>query len=302
MMAAAIAPDTAGPGDGHATSAAAQHWVCTHCTLHNGLDAHSCAACDMPRRGLLAGLGDDELSSRLASLRTILPRSRSDLRRPRSMLRLSAAPPPLAGPLGEPESDAFLGGPPNYMALMCIGALLGSVLGMVIEILCTDSGEMYTGEISGLIVGAMFGLWSGRLIERRRRRERLQSMTRPMLDLEEGLPDSDLRRSVQMMVARRLLQRLQQHQAEGDGEVVPADHSTIHMLPTHRVTDEQLANVPEEKKSCTICMEDFKCGDQQRTLPCFHQFHQHCIDKWLSRSGICPICKTRADSRGPPPS
>lgn len=44
--------------------------------------------------------------------------------------------------------------------------------------------------------------------------------------------------------------------------------------------------------SCNICLTDFEDGENLRTLPCFHSFHCECIDNWLSRSPICPVCRT----------
>lgn len=54
-----------------------------------------------------------------------------------------------------------------------------------------------------------------------------------------------------------------------------------------------------EHTSCAICMEDFKEGDELKTLPCLHMYHGHCIDSWLQRDNSCPICKTPI---GRPPS
>jgi len=44
--------------------------------------------------------------------------------------------------------------------------------------------------------------------------------------------------------------------------------------------------------SCTICLDDFGEGDAIRTLPCFHTYHQPCIDRWLLSNNSCPVCKT----------
>jgi hypothetical protein len=33
-------------------------------------------------------------------------------------------------------------------------------------------------------------------------------------------------------------------------------------------------------------------GDQLRVLPCWHNFHVACIDKWLEINRTCPTCKT----------
>merc|ERR1711865_748850 len=69
-------------------------------------------------------------------------------------------------------------------------------------------------------------------------------------------------------------------------------------LPTHAVTLDELQTSPQEHKVCTICIEDFSVGDVQRTLPCFHRFHSHCVDRWLHQNGTCPICKNRVDGDG----
>mmetsp|Transcript_4621 Transcript_4621/g.11848 ORF Transcript_4621/g.11848 Transcript_4621/m.11848 type:complete len:84 (-) Transcript_4621:55-306(-) len=42
---------------------------------------------------------------------------------------------------------------------------------------------------------------------------------------------------------------------------------------------------------CSICMEAYSGEDVLRTLPCFHFYHQQCIDRWLASSQVCPICK-----------
>ena len=42
---------------------------------------------------------------------------------------------------------------------------------------------------------------------------------------------------------------------------------------------------------CMVCLADYEEGDRLRTLQCFHKFHTECIDNWLSRKPICPICK-----------
>lgn len=42
--------------------------------------------------------------------------------------------------------------------------------------------------------------------------------------------------------------------------------------------------------SCAVCLSDFANGDTLRSLPCRHRFHKHCIDKWLVRNKVCPLC------------
>ena len=45
------------------------------------------------------------------------------------------------------------------------------------------------------------------------------------------------------------------------------------------------------EETCAVCLEDFRDGDLVRVLRCFHTFHRECVDKWLARNHLCPICK-----------
>jgi len=45
-------------------------------------------------------------------------------------------------------------------------------------------------------------------------------------------------------------------------------------------------------ESCPICCEDFKGGDQVTSLPkCQHIYHPNCINNWLVKSPLCPMCR-----------
>ena len=45
---------------------------------------------------------------------------------------------------------------------------------------------------------------------------------------------------------------------------------------------------------CPICIEEFCCGQYQRTLECNHTFHKKCIDKWFKKDkNDCPMCRTK---------
>ncbi|KAF7134658.1 hypothetical protein RHSIM_Rhsim08G0055800 [Rhododendron simsii] len=48
---------------------------------------------------------------------------------------------------------------------------------------------------------------------------------------------------------------------------------------------------------CAVCLENFKVGDKCRLLPlCKHSFHAQCVDLWLLKTPICPVCRTRTAS------
>jgi len=43
---------------------------------------------------------------------------------------------------------------------------------------------------------------------------------------------------------------------------------------------------------CAVCLEAFRAGDRCRALPgCEHGFHAQCVDPWLRKSRVCPVCR-----------
>ncbi|KAJ3229359.1 hypothetical protein HDU81_005421 [Chytriomyces hyalinus] len=54
-----------------------------------------------------------------------------------------------------------------------------------------------------------------------------------------------------------------------------------------RSVDQDLADT-----TCSVCLEEYATGEEIRILPCNHEFHAKCVDKWLtSEVGVCPLCK-----------
>ncbi|XP_052825957.1 E3 ubiquitin-protein ligase RNF38 [Octopus bimaculoides] len=49
-----------------------------------------------------------------------------------------------------------------------------------------------------------------------------------------------------------------------------------------------------DQTSCVICMCDFENRQLLRVLPCSHEFHAKCVDKWLKTNRTCPICRADA--------
>ncbi|ORM40905.1 RING-H2 finger protein ATL11 [Babesia sp. Xinjiang] len=47
----------------------------------------------------------------------------------------------------------------------------------------------------------------------------------------------------------------------------------------------------EDAKQCSICLDAYEQDQLIRRLACTHGYHKGCIDEWLSRSTVCPICK-----------
>ncbi|KAK4204081.1 hypothetical protein QBC40DRAFT_2556 [Triangularia verruculosa] len=80
----------------------------------------------------------------------------------------------------------------------------------------------------------------------------------------------------------------------------PASESAIESLEKKKVDKELLG--PEGKAECTICIDEFKLGDEVTVLPCSHWYHGECVVLWLKEHNTCPICRkpieSREDNRG----
>lgn len=72
---------------------------------------------------------------------------------------------------------------------------------------------------------------------------------------------------------------------------VPAPIEVVEALPAKRYCKlPKLLN--EEDAQCYICLVEYEDGDEVRVLPCHHEFHRLCIDKWLKEiHRICPLCR-----------
>ncbi|NXD12719.1 RNF6 ligase, partial [Nothocercus nigrocapillus] len=63
----------------------------------------------------------------------------------------------------------------------------------------------------------------------------------------------------------------------------------IDNLSTRNYGDVNAEN--EISKTCSVCINEYITGNKLRQLPCMHEFHIHCIDRWLSENSTCPICR-----------
>eukprot|EP00434_Breviolum_minutum_P020546 symbB.v1.2.018118.t1/scaffold1432.1/size120878/22 len=78
---------------------------------------------------------------------------------------------------------------------------------------------------------------------------------------------------------------------------VRATHSQIAALPAFHF--KRCCSSDEEP--CSICLSGFGEGVHMRRLPCGHQFHRQCIDKWLRRNKRCPLCMRAIDESSSSP-
>ena len=59
-----------------------------------------------------------------------------------------------------------------------------------------------------------------------------------------------------------------------------------------RTTIRNVSELSDNKRSCLICLEDFKNREKIYSLKCNHIFHIRCLNKWIKRNHKCPICRT----------
>ncbi|KAL5550035.1 hypothetical protein UlMin_000211 [Ulmus minor] len=72
---------------------------------------------------------------------------------------------------------------------------------------------------------------------------------------------------------------------------VPAPNEVVESLPVKLYTKLQ-KHQNEEAAQCYICLVEYEEGDRLRVLPCHHEFHKTCIDKWLKETHrVCPLCR-----------
>ncbi|KAF3953211.1 hypothetical protein CMV_021321 [Castanea mollissima] len=83
---------------------------------------------------------------------------------------------------------------------------------------------------------------------------------------------------------------------------VPAPNEVVESLPVKFYTKLQ-KHQNEEAAQCYICLVEYEEGDSLRILPCHHEFHRTCVDKWLKEiHRVCPLCRgdiCRSDSFPP---
>lgn len=74
---------------------------------------------------------------------------------------------------------------------------------------------------------------------------------------------------------------------------LPAPESIVDSFP---LKDYKNVKNPEngsiDVRQCYICLCDYDEGDRLRALPCNHEYHMSCIDKWLKEvNRVCPVCR-----------
>ncbi|KAI3468490.1 hypothetical protein Pfo_025153 [Paulownia fortunei] len=72
---------------------------------------------------------------------------------------------------------------------------------------------------------------------------------------------------------------------------VPAPNEVVDSLPL-KIFSKLKRKPCDDAAQCYICLVEYDDGDSMRMLPCHHEFHTACIDKWLKEiHRVCPLCR-----------
>ncbi|KAK9268774.1 hypothetical protein L1049_000536 [Liquidambar formosana] len=73
---------------------------------------------------------------------------------------------------------------------------------------------------------------------------------------------------------------------------LPAPESVVDSFPLKSHKKRETVECGDDVEQCYICLAEYEEGEKIRVLPCHHEYHMMCVDKWLKEiHGICPLCR-----------
>ncbi|KAK8698411.1 hypothetical protein V6N13_114531 [Hibiscus sabdariffa] len=73
---------------------------------------------------------------------------------------------------------------------------------------------------------------------------------------------------------------------------VPAPESVVDSFPLRNHKKVDASKDGDVVEQCYICLSEYEEEEKIRVLPCQHEFHMSCVDKWLKEiQGVCPLCR-----------
>ncbi|KAL9263923.1 E3 ubiquitin-protein ligase RNF12-B-like protein [Drosera capensis] len=165
---------------------------------------------------------------------------------------------------------------------------IGSRHGLLIE-MEDDLGSGTGGGSSHF--GQRSRLRSGRLLSSR---SRLLRRSRGDLDNETDAQLSISRIVLLAEALHEVLDEIHRHPSPFSWRIVssPAPELVVDSLPLRVYKNFNAVQSEEDAEQCYICLAEYEDDDQIRTLPCHHEYHMLCVDKWLKEiHGVCPLCR-----------
>lgn len=280
-----------------------QEWACSRCTLLNSRSRQSCCACGVMRQESIH-LDDDDEQEVVFERTTNSRNAQQNVNTPTSQFVGGGA--LLGGMLGAADAYASGTGVARGAARGAVSGAVGGVLiGEVLRQQPTPSHQPLTGGVS---YGRTSGTaphasassstyetfandgWGRRTNQTRAYPNRTYIRENPTIfdQLLQSMQHQQMQQpNIDNMSYERLLEVF------GDGNEnrnLAAPPRVISSLPSSRITNPE--ELPEDKRQCVICMEDYAQGEERTMLPCWHGFHKDCVNRWLKNKGCCPVCKT----------
>ncbi|XP_030966457.1 uncharacterized protein LOC115987126 [Quercus lobata] len=97
-----------------------------------------------------------------------------------------------------------------------------------------------------------------------------------------------------LMLADALFEVLDEihHHPVSDSPSVLSLPAPVDVVDSFPLKNHKKAEATENGAQCYICLAEYEEGETIRVLPCCHEYHMPCIDKWLKEiHGVCPICR-----------
>ena len=166
----------------------------------------------------------------------------------------------------------------------------------------TATEDYDEGEVEFIGAFPRFNTQSENTLQSEDNIPRLPSLSSPIFYPNEfrrqsPIPDF-LAPLVNTVISRPLVPRLHHYEdyealwslAEQIGPAKPRGLSKIERDKIHsfRFT---AGNAKETNMKCVVCLSDYVHREKLRRLPCNHDFHAKCIDKWLKGDKTCPVCR-----------
>jgi hypothetical protein len=76
----------------------------------------------------------------------------------------------------------------------------------------------------------------------------------------------------------------------GGGSSVAQNNGLLTREEINQIPRFKIETKEDASEICVICQDEFEMGGEAKRLNCKHLFHAKCIDAWLERSCLCPIC------------